>query len=66
MASMMGSYRNSRTEFYPGITNKLFKADAICVAYENLEQFSKRKNDFNGNPVRQDLIDVSKRELQWY
>lgn len=51
---------------YPGITNKLLskKANAICVAYENLERFfSKEKIVLTGNPVRQDLIDIeSKRE----
>ncbi|TBX69567.1 undecaprenyldiphospho-muramoylpentapeptide beta-N-acetylglucosaminyltransferase [Flavobacterium silvisoli] len=46
---------------YPGITNKLLskKANAICVAYENLERFfPKDKIVFTGNPVRQDLLDV--------
>ncbi|OAZ03032.1 undecaprenyldiphospho-muramoylpentapeptide beta-N-acetylglucosaminyltransferase [Flavobacterium succinicans] len=51
---------------YPGITNKLLskKAARICVAYENLERFfPKEKMILTGNPVRQDLIDVSsKRE----
>lgn len=51
---------------YPGITNKLLskKANAICVAYENLERFfPKNKIVFTGNPVRQDLLDVeSKRQ----
>ncbi len=51
---------------YPGITNKILskKANAICVAYENLERFfQKNKIVFTGNPVRQDLLDVdSKRE----
>ncbi len=51
---------------YPGITNKLLskKANAICVAYENLERFfPKEKIVFTGNPVRQDLLDVdSKRQ----
>ena len=51
---------------FPGITNKLLakKANVICVAYENLERFfPKNKIRFTGNPVRQDLIDVtSKRE----
>jgi hypothetical protein len=28
------------------------------VAYENLERFFQKKNDFNGKSVRQDLIDV--------
>lgn len=47
---------------FPGITNKLLakKADAICVAYENLERFfPKDKMHFTGNPVRQDLMNVS-------
>jgi len=46
---------------YPGITNKLLskKANAICVAYENLERFfPKNKIIFTGNPVRQDLLNV--------
>jgi UDP-N-acetylglucosamine--N-acetylmuramyl-(pentapeptide) pyrophosphoryl-undecaprenol N-acetylglucosamine transferase len=51
---------------YPGITNKLLgkKAGIICVAYENLERFfPKDKIILTGNPVRQDLIDISsKRE----
>ncbi|MFM2230826.1 MAG: hypothetical protein RL607_2084 [Bacteroidota bacterium] len=51
---------------YPGITNKILskKANAICVAYENLERFfPKEKIVFTGNPVRQDLLDLShKRE----
>ena len=44
---------------YPGITNKLLakKANAICVAYENLERFfPKEKLILTGNPVRQDLL----------
>ena len=47
---------------FPGITNKLLskKANAICVAYENLERFfPKEKIVLTGNPVRQDLIDIS-------
>ncbi|RUT69388.1 undecaprenyldiphospho-muramoylpentapeptide beta-N-acetylglucosaminyltransferase [Flavobacterium cupreum] len=51
---------------FPGITNKLLskKANAICVAYENLERFfPKEKIILTGNPVRQDLIDIdSKRD----
>ncbi|OWP85173.1 undecaprenyldiphospho-muramoylpentapeptide beta-N-acetylglucosaminyltransferase [Flavobacterium davisii] len=51
---------------YPGITNKLLskKAQKICVAYENLEQFFPKQNILlTGNPVRQDLISVdSKKE----
>ncbi|WP_264552155.1 undecaprenyldiphospho-muramoylpentapeptide beta-N-acetylglucosaminyltransferase [Flavobacterium sp. N2038] len=51
---------------FPGITNKLLskKANAICVAYQNLERFfPKDKIVLTGNPVRQDLIDIaSKRD----
>lgn len=51
---------------FPGITNKLLskKANAICVAYDNLERFfPKEKIVFTGNPVRQDVLDSdSKRE----
>ncbi|MEC4003079.1 undecaprenyldiphospho-muramoylpentapeptide beta-N-acetylglucosaminyltransferase [Flavobacterium sp. SUN052] len=46
---------------YPGITNKLLskKANAICVAYENLERFfPKDKIVYTGNPVRQDLLEI--------
>ena len=46
---------------YPGITNKWLsrKANKICVAYENLEQFfPKNKIIMTGNPIRQDLIDI--------
>ncbi len=52
---------------YPGITNKLLskKADAICVAYENLERFfPKNKIVFTGNPVRQDLLEVDSKRTQ--
>ncbi|MEI7507964.1 MAG: undecaprenyldiphospho-muramoylpentapeptide beta-N-acetylglucosaminyltransferase [Flavobacterium sp.] len=51
---------------YPGITNKILskKANAICVAYENLERFFPKNNMvFTGNPVRQDLLNIdAKRE----
>jgi len=46
---------------FPGITNKLLsrKANAICVAYENLERFfPKDKVVLTGNPVRQDLMTI--------
>ena len=46
---------------FPGITNKILskKANAICVAYQNLERFfPKEKIVLTGNPVRQDLIDI--------
>ena len=51
---------------YPGITNKLLakKARKICVAYDGLERFFPAdKIVKTGNPVRQDLLDISgKRE----
>jgi UDP-N-acetylglucosamine--N-acetylmuramyl-(pentapeptide) pyrophosphoryl-undecaprenol N-acetylglucosamine transferase len=52
---------------FPGITNKLLakKANVICVAYENLERFfPKNKIRFTGNPVRQDLIDVTSKKKE--
>lgn len=51
---------------YAGVTNKLLakKAAKICVAYEGMERFfPKEKIIMTGNPVRQDLADISlKRE----
>jgi len=47
---------------YPGITNKLLskKVNAICVAYDGLERFfPKNKIVKTGNPVRQDLLEIS-------
>jgi UDP-N-acetylglucosamine--N-acetylmuramyl-(pentapeptide) pyrophosphoryl-undecaprenol N-acetylglucosamine transferase len=47
---------------YPGITNKLLarKAKKICVAYDGLERFfPEEKIIKTGNPVRQDLLDIS-------
>lgn len=52
---------------YPGITNKLLskKANAICVAYENLERFfPKEKIVFTGNPVRQDILDINSKRSE--
>ncbi|WP_396169658.1 undecaprenyldiphospho-muramoylpentapeptide beta-N-acetylglucosaminyltransferase [Flavobacterium sp.] len=52
---------------FPGITNKLLskKANKICVAYENLEQFfPKEKMILTGNPVRQDLIDIESKKAE--
>ena len=52
---------------YPGITNKLLakKANKICVAYDGLERFfSKDKIVKTGNPVRQDLLEISKNRLE--
>ncbi|WP_378185507.1 undecaprenyldiphospho-muramoylpentapeptide beta-N-acetylglucosaminyltransferase [Aquimarina sp. W85] len=51
---------------YPGITNKWLakSAHSICVAYSGLERFfPENKIKLTGNPVRQDLLDLSgKRE----
>ena len=51
---------------YPGITNKLLAkgANTICTAYPDMERFfPSEKIVLTGNPVRQDLLDVSsKRE----
>ncbi|WP_196885334.1 undecaprenyldiphospho-muramoylpentapeptide beta-N-acetylglucosaminyltransferase [Aureivirga sp. CE67] len=47
---------------FPGITNKLLskKVDKICVAYDNLDRFfPKNKIIKTGNPVRNDLLNVS-------
>ncbi len=47
---------------YPGITNKLLasKVTTICVAYDGLERFfPKEKIVKTGNPVRQDLLNIS-------
>ncbi|MEO0058997.1 MAG: undecaprenyldiphospho-muramoylpentapeptide beta-N-acetylglucosaminyltransferase [Bacteroidota bacterium] len=49
---------------FPGITNKWLAKEAvkICVAYPNLERFFEaNKIVFTGNPVRQDLIDISEK-----
>lgn len=47
---------------FPGITNKLLakKANKICVAYDKLERFFPADKIIKtGNPVRQDLLDIS-------
>jgi UDP-N-acetylglucosamine--N-acetylmuramyl-(pentapeptide) pyrophosphoryl-undecaprenol N-acetylglucosamine transferase len=49
---------------FPGITNKLLgkNADVICTAYDNLDRFFPAgKIRKTGNPVRQDIIDISKK-----
>ena len=56
---------------YPGITNKLLKAEArrICVAYEGMDRFfPKGKVVITGNPIRQDVLKagVSKEEAREY
>ena len=50
---------------YPGITNKLFakKVNKICVAYDKLDRFfPKDKIVKTGNPVSQDLLELSNKE----
>ncbi len=51
---------------YPGITNKWLakRANAICVAYENLDRFfPKEKIVITGNPVRNEMVQIEgKRE----
>lgn len=50
---------------FPGITNKLLskKASTICVAYQGLEKFfQQNKIKITGNPVRQDLLNVSNKK----
>ncbi|PCH76448.1 MAG: undecaprenyldiphospho-muramoylpentapeptide beta-N-acetylglucosaminyltransferase [Flavobacteriaceae bacterium] len=52
---------------YPGITNKLLSkiTHKICVAYEGLEQFfPKDIINKTGNPVRQDLLDISSKRAE--
>jgi UDP-N-acetylglucosamine--N-acetylmuramyl-(pentapeptide) pyrophosphoryl-undecaprenol N-acetylglucosamine transferase len=47
---------------YPGITNKILasKACKICVAYEGMDRFfDKSKIILTGNPVRQDIMNLS-------
>lgn len=57
---------------YPGITNRLLskRVDTICVAYDNLERFfPSEKLIKTGNPVRQDLLDIDKKNeeaLQYF
>jgi len=52
---------------YAGITNKWLsnKAKSICVAYEGMEQFfPSEKLKLTGNPVRQDLLDISEKRVE--
>lgn len=47
---------------FPGITNKMLasKVTKICVAYEGMEMFfPKSKIILTGNPIRQNIIDIS-------
>ncbi|MEH6764811.1 MAG: undecaprenyldiphospho-muramoylpentapeptide beta-N-acetylglucosaminyltransferase [Aequorivita antarctica] len=50
---------------HAGITNKWLssKVQKICVAYEGMEKFFPReKLKLTGNPVRQDLLDISSKK----
>jgi len=50
---------------YAGITNKILskKAHKICVAYEGMEKFfPKEKILLTGNPVRQDITNISNKK----
>ncbi|SRX74628.1 undecaprenyldiphospho-muramoylpentapeptide beta-N-acetylglucosaminyltransferase [Aequorivita antarctica] len=50
---------------HAGITNKWLssKVQKICVAYEGMEKFfPKEKLKITGNPVRQDLLDISSKK----
>lgn len=54
---------------YAGVTNKLLakKADAICVAYDNMERFfPAAKILLTGNPVRKDILstDISREDAK--
>ncbi len=52
---------------HAGITNKWLSKNVqkICVAYTGMEKFfPKDKLVFTGNPVRQDLIDISSKRME--
>ncbi len=52
---------------FPGITNKLLGKDAkvICTAYDNLGRFFPgEKIRITGNPVRQDILDISSKKTE--
>jgi UDP-N-acetylglucosamine--N-acetylmuramyl-(pentapeptide) pyrophosphoryl-undecaprenol N-acetylglucosamine transferase len=54
---------------YPGVTNKILArhASRICVAYEGMEQwFPTDKIVHTGNPVRQDIADLSGKRSEAY
>ncbi len=63
MAGRLGiPYLIQEQNSYPGLTNRLLakKAQKICVDYEGLEQFfPKEKILMTGNPIRQDIADLS-------
>ncbi|MFZ4799832.1 MAG: undecaprenyldiphospho-muramoylpentapeptide beta-N-acetylglucosaminyltransferase [Bacteroidia bacterium] len=52
---------------YAGITNKILKdkVNKICVAYDNMEKFfPANKLVKTGNPIRQDLMDVTRKRSE--
>lgn len=52
---------------HAGVTNKWLSKDvqSICVAYDGMEQFfPKNKIVLTGNPVRQDLLDISNKKQE--
>lgn len=52
---------------YAGITNKLLskKVNKICVAYDGMEKFfPKEKLLLTGNPVRQDIVNVTEKRAE--
>ncbi|MFV0392556.1 MAG: undecaprenyldiphospho-muramoylpentapeptide beta-N-acetylglucosaminyltransferase [Paludibacteraceae bacterium] len=54
---------------YAGVTNKMLaaKASKICVAYDGMEKFfPAEKIVMTGNPVRQDLFDISPKSQEAY
>jgi UDP-N-acetylglucosamine--N-acetylmuramyl-(pentapeptide) pyrophosphoryl-undecaprenol N-acetylglucosamine transferase len=57
---------------YAGVTNRILskKADRICVAYDGMERyFPAEKILITGNPVRQDLHDISGKKneaIAWF
>lgn len=65
MAGRLGiPYLIQEQNSYPGLTNRLLakKAQKICVDYEGLEQFfPKEKILLTGNPIRQDIADLSEK-----
>ena len=49
---------------FPGVTNRLLakRVNRICVAYEGMEKFfPKEKIHLTGNPVRQDIVELTDR-----
>ncbi|MCS6821207.1 MAG: undecaprenyldiphospho-muramoylpentapeptide beta-N-acetylglucosaminyltransferase [Microscillaceae bacterium] len=54
---------------YAGLTNQWLakKAQAICVAYPNMEAFfPKEKTLLTGNPIRQDILHLAEKKTEAY